>query len=137
MAAGAIATGSGELFICGGVESMSRVPMLGFNPMLNPALQKERPESYVSMGITAENLAERYQIDRAAQQSFAVTSQQRAAAAQDDGGFADEIVPIQTKDGVVDRDGCIRPDTSSGGPVGAEAGVPRHRHGDRRHVARR
>lgn len=115
MAAGAIATGSGELFVCGGVESMSRVPMLGFNPVLNPRLQQERPQSYVSMGITAENLAERYQIDRDAQQRFAVTSHERAAAAQTEGGFADEIVPITTRDGVVDRDGCIRPDTSADG----------------------
>ena len=115
MAAGAIATGSGDLFICAGVESMSRVPMLGFNPVLNPRLQAEKPNSYVSMGITAENLAERYQIDRDAQQRFAVTSHERAAAAQNDGSFADEIVPITTKAGTVDRDGCIRPDTSAEG----------------------
>ncbi len=112
MAAGAVATGSGELFICGGVESMSRVPMMGFNPMLNPALQKAKPDAYVSMGITAENLAERYQIDRHAQQRFAVTSHERATAAQNDGGFADEIVPIKSRDGIVDRDGCIRADAS-------------------------
>ena len=115
MAAGAIASGSGDLFICAGVESMSRVPMLGFNPVLNPRLQQDKPNSYVSMGITAENLAERYQIDRDAQQRFAVTSHERAAAAQHDGDFADEIVPIATKDGVVDRDGCIRADTSAAG----------------------
>ena len=115
MAAGAIAAGAGELFICAGVESMSRVPMLGFNPVLNPRLQAERPESYVSMGITAENLAERYQIDRDAQQRFAVTSHERAAAAQGSGGFDAEIVPITTKDGTVDRDGCIRADTSEAG----------------------
>ncbi len=115
MAAGAIAAGAGELFVCGGVESMSRVPMLGFNPVLNPRLQQEKPDSYIGMGMTAENLAQRYQIDRAAQQEFAVTSQQRAAAAQAEGRFADEIVPIQTKAGVVDQDGCIRADTSDAG----------------------
>ncbi len=115
MAAGAVATGSGELFICGGVESMSRVPMMGFNPMLNPALQKAMPDAYVSMGVSAENLAERYQIDRDAQQRFAVTSHERAAKAQNDGDFADEIVPIKARDGIVDRDGCIRPDTSEQG----------------------
>jgi acetyl-CoA acyltransferase len=115
MAAGAIAAGAGELFVCGGVESMSRVPMLGFNPVLNPRLQQDKPDSYIGMGMTAENLAQRYQIDRAAQQQFAVTSQQRAAAAQAEGRFADEIVPIQTKAGTVDQDGCIRADTSDAG----------------------
>ena len=118
MAAGAIAAGAGQLFVCGGIESMSRVPMMGFNPMLNPALQKRKPESYVSMGITAENLAERYQIDRKAQQEFAVTSHQRAAKATAEGGFADEMVPITTKAGVVDKDGCIRPDTNQEGLSG-------------------
>ena len=115
MAAGAIAAGAGELFVCGGVESMSRVPMLGFNPVLNPRLSKEKPDSYIGMGMTAENLAQRYQIDRAAQQDFAITSQQRAAAAQSEGRYKDEIVPITTKAGVVDQDGCIRADTSQDG----------------------
>ena len=113
MAAGAIAAGAGELFVCGGVESMSRVPMLGFNPVLNPALSKSKPDSYIGMGMTAENLAERYQIGRDQQQAFAVTSQQRAAAAQAGGHFKNEIVPIQTKGGVVDQDGCIRADTTA------------------------
>ncbi len=115
MAAGAIAAGAGDLFVCGGVESMSRVPMLGFNPVLNPRLQQEKPDSYIGMGMTAENLAQRYQIDRAAQQAFAVTSQQRASAAQAEGRFAEEIVPIRTKGGTVDQDGCIRADTSEAG----------------------
>ena len=113
IAAGAIAAGAGDLFVCAGVESMSRVPMLGFNPVLNPALQKAKPDSYIGMGMTAENLAQRYQIDRAAQQHFAVTSQQRARQPPPpEGRFADEIVPIQTKGGVVDQDGCIRADTT-------------------------
>ena len=118
MAAGSIAAGAGELFVCGGVESMSRVPMLGFNPVLNPKLSKDKPESYISMGLTAENLAQRYQIDRASQEGFAATSQQRAASAQAEGRFADEIVPIQTRDGVVDRDGCIRAETTEAGLAG-------------------
>ena len=115
MAAGAIAAGAGELFVCGGVESMSRVPMLGFNPVLNPKLSKEKPDSYLGMGMTAENLAQRYQIDRTAQQAFAITSQERAAAAQSGGHFKDEIVPITTKSGVVDQDGCIRAETTQEG----------------------
>ena len=56
-AAGAIAIGAGDAFICAGVESMSRVPMMGFNPMPNPALYKEMPEAYMGMGDTAENVA--------------------------------------------------------------------------------
>ena len=115
MAVGAIAAGAGELFVCAGVESMSRVPMMGFNPMVNPFLAKERPDTLLSMGVTAENLAQRYQIGRADQEAFAVESHRRAAEAEAQGRFADEIVPIQTKDGVVDRDGCIRPDTSAEG----------------------
>ncbi|MBV8522925.1 MAG: thiolase family protein, partial [Acetobacteraceae bacterium] len=107
-----------ELFVCAGVESMSRVPMMGFNPLPNPRLVKERPDAYLSMGITAENLAQKYQIDRAAQEEFALTSQQRAASAQAEGRFADEIVPIVTKSGVVDRDTSIRPETTAEGLAG-------------------
>ena len=62
MAVGAIAAGAGEVFICAGVESMSRVPIPGFNPSPNPALYKEYPQAYISMGETAENLAKKYQI---------------------------------------------------------------------------
>ena len=118
MAAGAVAAGAGELFVCGGVESMSRVPMLGFNPVLNPRLQQQKPESYAAMGMTAENLAQRYQIGREAQQDFAMTSQQRAASAQSEGRFTDEIVPIQTKAGLVEADGCIRAETTQEGLSG-------------------
>ena len=63
-AAGAIACGAGEAFICAGVESMSRVPMGGFNPMPNPNLYERRPEAYIGMGDTAENLATKYKISR-------------------------------------------------------------------------
>jgi acetyl-CoA acyltransferase len=118
MAAGAIAAGAGELFVCGGVESMSRVPMMGFNPVLNPKLSREKPDSYMSMGMTAENLASRYQIDRATQQEFAITSHKKAIAAQVEGRFGDEIVPIATKGGIVEQDGCIRPETSQEGLSG-------------------
>jgi acetyl-CoA acyltransferase len=113
IAAGAIAMGAGALFVCAGVESMSRVPIPGFNPLPNPRLARDQPGVLMSMGITAENIAQRYQIDRADQERFAVVSQQRAAAAQAEGRFAEEIVPIATKHGTVDRDACIRPDTSA------------------------
>jgi acetyl-CoA acyltransferase len=114
MAAGAIEMNAGEAFICAGVESMTRVPMAGFNPSPNPRLVKEYPQAYISMGQTAENLARKYQVTRAEQEAFAVFSQQKAAAAQAEGRFKDEIVPMKLADGsVVAEDGCIRPETTA------------------------
>ena len=113
MAAGAIAMDAGEAFICAGVESMSRVPMAGFNPMPHPELALRMPGAYVSMGETAENVAAKYQISRDRQDAFAVASHTKAAAAQIGGRLADEIVAIQAKMGAVDADGCIRPDTTA------------------------
>ena len=115
MAAGAIQLDAGEVFVCAGVESMSRVPMTGFNPSPHPGLAKEYPQAYISMGQTAENVARKYQVTRADQQEFAVKSHQKAAAAQAAGKLRDEIVPIKGKDGTVDQDGCIRPDTTQEG----------------------
>lgn len=112
-AAGAIAIGAGDVFICAGVESMTRVPMMGFNPLPNPELYKTMPEAYMGMGDTAENVAAKYDLSRADQESFAVTSHKKAAAAQSAGKFTDEIIPIQTKDGVVSEDGCIRAETTA------------------------
>ncbi|MDE1151480.1 MAG: thiolase family protein [Micavibrio sp.] len=112
-AAGAIAMGSGEAFICAGVESMSRVPMGGFNPMPNPVLAKNYPQAYISMGETAENLAKKYSISRAEQEKFALASQQKAVLAREGGKFRDEIVPVTTPDGkTISADGCIRPETT-------------------------
>ncbi len=108
-AAGAIALGAGEVFLCAGVESMSRVPMLGYNPMPNPALARDYPQAYIAMGDTAENVALRYDVSRADQEAFAVESHHRAAVARAAGRLRDEIVPI----GDVAEDGCIRPDTSA------------------------
>ena len=121
MAAGAIALGAGDAFICAGVESMSRVPMGGFNPMPNPKLAEDRPGAYMNMGETAENVARQYQITRADQEAFATASQRKAAAARAEGRFAGEIVPIVTKAGTVDQDGCIRPDTSPEGLAGLKS----------------
>ncbi len=112
IAAGQIAIGAGEVFICAGIESMSRVPMMGYNPMPSPELLKKRPGAYMGMGETAENVATKFQVPRAAQEAFAADSQRKAAAARDAGKFSDEIVPIQTKGGVVDQDGTIRPETT-------------------------
>lgn len=113
IAAGAIQLDAGDNFICAGVESMTRVPMMGFNPMPNPKLHEMLPEAYMSMGVTAENVAVRYQISRDEQEKFAVDSHRKATAARDGGRFQDEIVPIETTDGKVDADGCIRSDTTA------------------------
>jgi acetyl-CoA acyltransferase len=114
-AAGAIAIGAGDAFICAGIESMSRVPMMGFNPMPNPALYKEMPEAYMGMGDTAENVAAKYSLSRAEQEAFAVESHKKAAAAQAAGKFVDEIIPIEGPDGTIAEDGCIRGDTTAEG----------------------
>jgi acetyl-CoA acyltransferase len=108
IAAGNIQMGAGEAFICAGVESMSRIPMSGFNPMPNPELAEQMLGAYMGMGQTAENVARKYQITRQEQEEFAVVSQQRAVAARDAGKFADEIIAVRG----VTADGCIRPETT-------------------------
>jgi acetyl-CoA acyltransferase len=112
IAMGQIQIGAGEAFICAGIESMSRVPMGGYNPLPNPELAAARPGAYMGMGQTAENVAQKYQITRAEQEKFAVASQKKAAEARSAGRLADEIVPIHTKNGDVTEDGLIRPDTT-------------------------
>lgn len=112
MAAGAMQMGAGEAYLCAGIESMSRIPMTGFNPLPHPELVERMPEAYMGMGETAENVATKYAIDRDEQDAFALASQQKAAKAQADGLLADEIVPIKTTNGVVSIDGCIRPDST-------------------------
>ena len=105
-AAGAIISGSGDLFIAGGVESMSRVPMPGFNPMLNPSLIDM--DAYIGMGHTAENLAKKYSISREDQERMALESHQKATVANGKNQFDDEIISING----VSKDGCVRPETS-------------------------
>ncbi len=112
IAAGAIQMNAGEVFVCAGVESMTRVPMGGFNPMPNPALYQSHPQAFAAMGETAENLAKKYGISRQRQEEFAVESQRKTAVAIAAGRFDDEIVPIAWKGGTVERDGCPRPDTT-------------------------
>ena len=112
MAAGAIAMNAGEAFICAGVESMTRVPIMGFNPMPHPGLARTYPQAYVSMGETAENLARVHQIARRDQEEFAVASQRKAVEAQAAGRLAAEIVAIRVKDATVEIDGCIRAETT-------------------------
>jgi acetyl-CoA acyltransferase len=112
IAAANIAAGMGEVFLCAGVESMSRVPMTGFNPMPNSALFERYPEAYEGMGITAENLANKYKISRKSQEIFAVESHKKAAAAQQNSAFEKELVSVPLQGGNVLQDGCIRAETS-------------------------
>jgi acetyl-CoA acyltransferase len=111
-AAGAIQLGAGEAFICAGVESMTRVPMTGFNLFPHPDLARSLPGAYMGMGDTAENVARQWNISRTAQEEFALWSHQKAAKAVADGAFRDEIIPVETRKGTVSEDGCIRADTS-------------------------
>ena len=115
IAAGHIATGAGDVFIAGGVESMSRVPMTGFNILPNPKLAATVPGAYMGMGETAENVAKKWNIARQAQEEFALRSQKRAAAAIAAGNFRDEIIPVHAKGGEVSVDGCPRPDSTAEG----------------------
>jgi len=112
MAAGAIQMNAGDAFICAGVESMSRIPMGGYNPMPSPELFKTLPAAYMGMGETAENVAKQYKLSREQQDEFALISQKKAATAQGKGFFTDEIIPISTKTGMVTSDACIRPNTT-------------------------
>ena len=106
-AAGKIAMGSGKVFICGGVESMTRVNT-GFDPLPYPYTEKENPNVYFTMGITAENVAKKFNISRKEQQEFAINSHQKAHKAQINGKFKNEIVSI----GNCNADGNIRPNSS-------------------------
>jgi acetyl-CoA acyltransferase len=113
IAAGQIAMGAGEAFICAGVESMSRVPQGGFNPAPNPRFAEPgMPEAYVAMGQTAENVAKRFSVSREEQDAFGLRSQQKAAAAQREGRLNEEIVPVETLSATVTEDGCLRPATT-------------------------
>ncbi|MEK6745405.1 MAG: thiolase family protein [Pseudomonadota bacterium] len=108
IAAGKIACGAGEVFIAAGVESMSRVPMGGFNPLPSPALYSALPAAYMSMGLTAEQVCKKLSIPRGAQEEFALQSHQKAAKAD----FSEEIIAIKNKAGMVAKDGCIRAETT-------------------------
>ncbi|WP_251879732.1 thiolase family protein [Achromobacter sp. Marseille-Q4954] len=112
IAAAQIEAGMGEAFLCVGVESMTMVPQGGFNFSPNPELQATS-DAYLSMGETAENVAQRWNVSRADQELLALQSHRKAAAAREQGLLAAEIVPIRLPDGeVVDADGCIRPGTT-------------------------
>ena len=96
-AAYAIIAGQIEVAIAGGVESMSMVPMTGYKFAPNPYLAEHYPEAFTSMGITAENVAEKYSISREDQDAFALRSNQLASAAVQSGRFDPEIVPLEVE----------------------------------------
>ncbi|MDN7125396.1 acetyl-CoA C-acyltransferase FadA [Pseudidiomarina sp. 1APP75-32.1] len=112
----AIMAGDGEIFIAGGVEHMGHVPMthgIDFHPGMNKSVARASG----SMGMTAELLARKFEVDRAAQDAFGARSHQRAHAATTEGRFAKEILPIQGHDAdgvlrLIRTDETIRPETS-------------------------
>lgn len=112
MAAGNIMMGAGEAYICAGVESMSHVPMTGFNPMPNPYLLEHMPQTLIGMGETAENVAKKYKISRQRQDDFAALSHQKAAQAQKAGKFKEEIIGVKDGKKTYETDGCIRAETT-------------------------
>ncbi|WP_342495763.1 acetyl-CoA C-acetyltransferase [Bacillus sp. FSL K6-0994] len=89
-----IMLGQADTILAGGVESMSQVPMMGHSIRPNALLTEQAPEYYMSMGHTAEQVAQKYQVTRQDQDAFAVRSHQKAAKALQEGKFSDEIVPV-------------------------------------------
>jgi len=120
LAAGSIAIGTHDVVVAGGVESMSMVPMTGNKLSASPVAMDCCPAAYTPMGITAENVAKKFELSREDQDKFAYDSHRKAAAAQKAGRFADEIVPVKAisfKDGArvetaFDQDELIRAETT-------------------------
>ena len=111
-AAGAIAMSAGNVFICCGIESMTKVPINGLNYSPHPDLNHSNPNVYLSMGDTAENVAKKYNLSREIQQDFAISSHQKPSHAEMNNNFKDEITKINTRGLIVEKDGAIRPNTS-------------------------
>ena len=108
MAAESIMAGFAEVIVSGGVESMSAVPMGGLVFSADPNLALEMPGVYTGMGLTAENVAEMYSVNREDQDAFALRSHQRAATAVQSGRFKGEIIPIPIAETWVDEDGAVQ-----------------------------
>ncbi len=107
MAAERIMSGSAEIMIAGGAESMSQVPMGGVSFQPNPELTKERPEVYINMGLTAENVADKYGVSREDQDQFALESHQKAIKAWEEGYFEEQITPVDVVHKYVTADGEV------------------------------
>ena len=127
-AAANIESGWGDCYLCAGVESMSRVKRRGFNWSPHPGLELGWPEAYVTMGQTAENIANNWEVGRAEQEVFALESHEKATTALSDGRFDDEIIPVIEDETTIASDGCIRSNSSLGAmaslkPVFSEDGT--------------
>lgn len=103
-----IMVGSVDVMVAGGVEFMSQVPIMGLTPSPNPYLVEHNPQVYTSMGLTAENVAEKFGISREDQDRFALSSHQKAAKAIKEGKFKEEVLPILAKVKEVQEDGTIK-----------------------------
>ena len=111
-AASSIDSGWGDCYMCAGVESMSRVKRRGYNWSPNPMLSIDWPEAYVEMGVTAENVANKWSISREDQEEFALQSHLKSSKAAEQGYFDEELIEIQSELARVVHDGCIRPETN-------------------------
>ena len=105
MAANAIIANEADVMIAGGAETMSLVPMTGFRLSPNPYMAENDPNVYMSMGLTAEHVAEEFGVTREDMDEFAYNSHQRAAKAMDAGKFAEEIVPFEIEETIIGDDG--------------------------------
>lgn len=107
LAANSIMAGQAEVIVAGGVEFMSAVPMGGNIAVPNPYLMANYPEAYISMGLTAENVAQKYNITREMQDEFGVESHRRSFKAQSEGKFDGEIIPVEAFRPVYNESGKV------------------------------
>ena len=108
IAANSIMAGQTNVVLAGGLECMSTVPMLGNIITPNPYLMENKPEAYMSMGLTAEEVAKKYNVTRQMQDEFAVESHKKAFKAQEEGKFDDEIIPIEALRPITDESGRVK-----------------------------
>ena len=111
-AAAHIEVGWGDCILVGGVESMSRIQRRGFNWSPSPELEDKFPDAYIGMGVTAENVAKKWNQTRLQHEQFALSSHHKAATAQTNGLFKNEIATIKNNEIIISEDGCIRGNTT-------------------------
>ena len=111
-AAAHIEVGWGDCILVGGVESMSRIQRRGFNWSPSPELEDKFPDAYIGMGVTAENVAKKWNQTRLQHEQFALSSHHKAASAQTNGLFKNEIATIKNNEIIISEDGCIRGNTT-------------------------
>ena len=111
-AAAHIEVGWGDCILVGGVESMSRIQRRGFNWSPSPELEDKFPDAYIGMGVTAENVAKKWNQTRLQHEQFALSSHHKAASAQTNGLFKNEIATIKNNENIISEDGCIRGNTT-------------------------